>query len=51
MLTLDNSEDIAQIKLPSLLPSVQNAPLITQTLLALNIFYFILIIALSLFGV
>ena len=43
------SEEISEIKLPSLLPSVQNSHLITQTRLVLNIFYFILIIALPLF--
>ena len=39
-----NSKDISKIKLPSLLPSVQNSHLLTWTLLVLNIFYFILII-------
>ena len=43
-----NSEDISEIKLISLLPSAQNSHLIIWTLLVLNIFYLILIIALTL---
>ena len=43
-----NSEDISEIKLISLLPSAQNSRLIIWTLLVLNIFYLILIIALTL---
>ena len=42
------SEDISEIKLTLLLPSAQNSHLITWTLLFLNIFYLILIIALPL---
>ena len=60
LLTLDNlntqkiephrkSEDISEIKVPSLTPSVQNSHLIARTLLVSNIFYFFLIIALCLF--
>ena len=35
-----NSEDIPEIKRPSLLPSVKNSHLITSTLLVLNIFFY-----------
>ena len=35
-----NSEDISEIKRPSLLPSVKNSHLITSTLLVLNIFFY-----------